>query len=205
MGTSDAGPAAGARRAQAHERLRRVLVALWLVLVSAALYTFLFHRDAIEAELETASAASIVAGSAIYLLFGCIRGFTLIPATALIVVAIPFFPPGLLFALTVAGILVSSASVYWFAEALHLDVLMARRHQSLMHELEEALRKYEMPVIVGWSFFPCVPTDLIFYVSGVVGVNVRKVLLGVGLGEGAICAIYIFLGDQALRFFELRG
>jgi uncharacterized membrane protein YdjX (TVP38/TMEM64 family) len=205
MGSStDSGAAAGGRRARAHARVRRVLAALWIVLVTAALYAFLFHRNGLQGAIETASSASIAGAAAIYFVFGCIRGFTLIPATALILVAVPFFRPGLLFALTVAGILVSSASVYWFAEALHLDELMTRRHQKAMREIETALRKYELPVIIGWSFFPFVPTDLICYVSGVMGVSARKVLVGVGLGEGAICAIYIFLGDQALRYFELR-
>ena len=73
-----------------------------------------------------------------------------------------------------------------------------------MDRLKAALEKYELPVIIGWSFFPLVPTDAIVYVCGVLGVNFGKCLLGVGLGEGAICAIYVFLGDQTLRMFLLR-
>lgn len=186
-------------------RLRGALVAVWLILVTAALYGFFFHRELLQAELRDVSSASFVAGAGVYLLFGCIRGFTLIPVTALIVAALPFFPSGILYGLTIAGILVSSATVYWFAEALHLDELLARRHERRMRNLEAALRRYELPVIVGWSFFPFVPTDLVCYVSGVLGVRIQSVLLGVGLGEGAICAIYIFLGEGALRLFGFRG
>jgi uncharacterized membrane protein YdjX (TVP38/TMEM64 family) len=159
-----------------HARIRRILVTVWLAVMSAALYLF----------------------------FGSIRGFTLIPATTLVVAAVPFFPPVRLFALTLLGILISSASIYLFSEALHLDEIFARRHQRRIDDLKAVLQKYELPVIIGWSFFPLAPTDLICYVCGVLKIDFRKCLLGVGIGEGVICAIYIFLGDYALRALRLR-
>ena len=66
------------------------------------------------------------------------------------------------------------------------------------------LQKHELPIIVGWSFFPLAPTDLICYVCGVLEINFPKFLLGVLLGEGAICAIYISAGASALRFLQLK-
>ena len=54
--------------------------------------------------------------------------------------------------------------------------------------------------MIGWSFFPLAPTDLICYVCGSLGVGVRKMLLGILIGEGTICALYIFLGRQLLSF-----
>jgi uncharacterized membrane protein YdjX (TVP38/TMEM64 family) len=64
------------------------------------------------------------------------------------------------------------------------------------------LQRHELPVIIGWSFFPLAPTDLICYVCGGLRVNFPKFLLGVLIGEGTICAIYIFLGGEALRWLE---
>ena len=61
-----------------------------------------------------------------------------------------------------------------------------------------------MPIIIGWSFFPLAPTDLVVYVCGVLRVDVRKCLLGVLIGEGAICAIYTFAGDALLRAWHFR-
>ena len=188
-----------------HARLRGLLVALWLALMSGALYLYFFHRGVVERELQSAGSASMVAGALVYLFFGCIRGFTLIPSTTLLVAAIPFFPPTRLFLLTLLGILVSSASVYWFSEALHLEEIVAGRHQQRVDTLKKALQQYELPVIIGWSFFPLVPTDVIVYVCGLLRVDFGKCLLGVGIGEGAICAIYIFLGDQTLRLLLLRS
>jgi uncharacterized membrane protein YdjX (TVP38/TMEM64 family) len=187
-----------------HARIRGLLVIVWLAVASGALYLFFFHREPLQREFETAAMVSIVAGTLIYLFFGCLRGFTLIPSTTLLMVAIPFFPPTWLFILTLIGILVSSASIYLFSEALHLDELLARKHERQVKQLKAVLQRYQLPVIIGWSFFPFAPTDLVCYVCGVLEVDFRTCLLGVGLGEGAICAIYIFLGDYTLRILHLR-
>lgn len=187
-----------------HARIRRTLLVLWMAVMAVALYFFFFQREAIQRQLQEAASVSVVVGALVYLVFACVRGFTLIPATTLIVAAVPFFPPARLFVLTLIGILISSASVYLFAEALHLEEVFARKHQHHVDRLKAALQKYELPVIIGWSFFPLAPTDMICYVCGVLRVHFGKCLLGVGIGEGIICAIYIFLGDYALRALGLK-
>ena len=182
-----------------HRALRRVLVALWAVVVAAGVYGFLFRRAALTDALSDASSTSFLAAAALYLAFGCLRGFTLIPSTTLVLLAVPLFRPAPLFGLTIAGILISSTSIYFFAEALHLDEVFAGLHGARLEQLRRAMARYELPVIVGWSFFPLAPTDLICYACGVFGVRFWKCLVGVAIGEGAICGIYIFLGDSLLR------
>lgn len=184
--------------------LRRLLVALWLGLVGGALVVVLFRRDLLQHALERAASLSVVAGGAVYLLFGALRGFTLIPSTTLVLIAVAFFPPGPLFVLTLAGILISSTSIYFFSEALGLDVVLKRRHPQAVAKLTNALQKHELPIIIGWSFFPLAPTDLICYVCGVLRVNFLTCLVGVAIGEGTICGIYIFAGDQALRWLGVK-
>jgi uncharacterized membrane protein YdjX (TVP38/TMEM64 family) len=154
--------------------------------------------------LGGATSASFSAGAAVYLVLGCLRGFTLIPVTSLVLLAIVFFEPWPLFGLTLAGILVSSTCVYYFAEALHLDELLRRKHAARMAQLEHLLGRHGLAIVIGWSFFPLVPTDAVVYVAGVVRMRLGKVLLGVTIGEGAICAIYILGGDALLRAIGLR-
>lgn len=187
-----------------HRALRRLLVSAWLVVVAAGVFLFFFRRDALHDALSDASSLSFVAAAALYLAFGCIRGFTLIPSTTLVLLAVPFFQPAPLFALTLVGILISSTSIYFFAEALHLDEVFAGLHGARLERLKRAMSRYELPVIVAWSFFPLAPTDLICYACGVLGVRFWKCLVGVAIGEGAICGIYIFLGDSLLRTFGWR-
>ena len=59
-------------------------------------------------------------------------------------------------------------------------------------KVRTALRRKELPIIVGWSFFPVVPTDLIIYVASTLSIPLWKCLLGVLLGEGTLNAFYIF-------------
>ena len=187
-----------------HTRLRRLLTTIWVVGAGAALYLYFFHRDAVEDALAGATGTSLIAGGALYLLMGCLRAFTLIPVTSLVLLGIVFFPPLSLFLLTLAGILVSSASVFYFAEALRIDEVLRRKHGHQIDRVQRLLERYGFPIIVGWAFFPLLPTDLICYVSGVVRVRIATVLGGVAIGEGAVCGMYIFLGDSLLRSLGLR-
>jgi uncharacterized membrane protein YdjX (TVP38/TMEM64 family) len=178
--------------------LRRILGIGWLTGVAIALYLVFFHRDLIAGRLQAAATTSLVTGGGLYLLLGCLRGFTLIPATSLVLMGIVFLPPVPLFVLTLAGILASSASIYYFAEALHLDELLRTRHAHRIDRLRALLDRYGLPVIIAWAFFPLAPTDLICYLAGVLRMRIAICLLGVAIGEGAICGIYIFLGHAAL-------
>ena len=184
--------------------MRSLLIAFWAVFVAAALYVFFFHRDLVQEHQQSALSVSILAGGALYLLLGAIRGFTLIPSTTLVLAAVAFFPPVPLFVLTLTGILISTACIYWFAESIGLGEVLKRRHPDAVARLTTVLQEHDLPIIIGWSFFPLAPTDLICYVCGVLRVSFLKCLVGVAIGEGTICGIYIFAGDQLLRWLKLK-
>jgi len=146
--------------------------------------------------------ASIVTGYVAYLMIGCIRGFTLIPSTSLVLLAIPIFPPLPLFALTLAGIVISSMSIYYFSESLHLNDAFEGKHGERVQKLKKILQGNSTIIIFTWSLFPLVPTDLICYLCGILRIDFRKFIIGVLLGEGAICGFYIFLGSYVMRLLH---
>lgn len=184
--------------------LRYAVATVWCLAVATALYLYLFRRDLLRHKLDSALSLSLGVAAAIYLLAGAARAFTLIPSTYLVLAGLPFLPPGLLLILTIIGILVSSAIIYWFAESLQVHQLVQRgKYRRQYDRVHDLMQRHELPIIIGWSFFPLAPTDIICYVSGVLEVNFPKFLLGVAVGEGAICAIYIFLGDQALQWLRV--
>jgi uncharacterized membrane protein YdjX (TVP38/TMEM64 family) len=177
---------------------RRVVLLVWIALLSGALYLYFFHAQeflSVAAQLTDAPPGWAYLG---YLVLGCVRGFTLIPATYLVLAGLLVFPPWPLFALTLGGILVSSAAVYRFAEAMQLDSFFNRRYPRQLSQLTALLRRRELPIVVAWSFLPIAPTDLVCYVCGALKVDLKKCLVGVAIGEGAICAIYIFVGGRAI-------
>ena len=180
-------------------RVRYLFFALWLLVVAGAFYLYFFKRELVQGELQDAMSASFWAAALTYLLVGSLRAFTLVPATFPILVAMPFFDPTVLLALTLPCIAISSSTCYWFAEAIHMDEVFERRYPVQIRKLTSALQRYELPIIIGWSFFLFLPTDLICYVCGSLKINFKKFLFGVVVGEGTVYAIYIFLGAWFLQ------
>jgi uncharacterized membrane protein YdjX (TVP38/TMEM64 family) len=181
---------------------RRVLFLLWLALLASALYLYGFHRGALQRLLLQLSDSPPSWVYAVYLALGCVRGFTLIPATYLVVAGMLVLPPWPLYGLTVVGIIISSAAVYSFAELMQFDQFFMKRYAPQVAQLRALMARRELPIVIAWSFFPIAPTDLVCYVCGALKVDLRKCLLGVTIGEGAICAIYIFLGGHALAWLR---
>lgn len=185
-------------------KLRRAFLFLWVGAVLGALYLYVAHREWLQATLVAALDRPPAIAWLVFLALGAARGFTLIPSTALVLAALPFFPPATLLALTLGGIVISSTSLYFFSGALGLNDLFETRHRAQIDRVKSMLVRHEVAIIIGWSFFPIVPTDLICYVCGVLRVNFWKFIASVTAGEGAICAIYIYAGDQMLHWLQLR-
>jgi uncharacterized membrane protein YdjX (TVP38/TMEM64 family) len=180
-------------------RVRYALFTLWALVVAGALYLYFFKREMVQAEMRDTLSASFWVAAVSYLLIGSFRAFTLVPATFPLVIAIPFFDPWVLLGLTLICIAISSSIVYGFAEVIHVDEVFERKYPRQIQKLKTLLQKYQLPIIIGWSFFLLLPTDLICYVCGTLKINFKKFLFGVVVGEGTVYAIYIFLGDWFLR------
>ncbi len=180
-------------------RIRYSLFAIWLLVVGGALYLYFFQREAVRHELQDALSASFWIAAISYLLIGALRAFTLVPATFPLLIAMPFFDPWVLVALTLPCIAISSSICYFFAEAIHMDEVFERKYPTQIRKLKDALQTHQLPIIIGWSFLLFLPTDLICYVCGSLKINFKKFLFGVIVGEGTVYAIYIFMGDWVLR------
>ena len=115
------------------------------------------------------------------------------PSTVLIVVGTLLFPAPsvLVFVVSLLGVAVSSALIYYFFDILGLAAIFERRHPSQIRWLEDQLRQRGLWIVVGWSVFPFVPTDAICYVAGTVRMPIGKFLTGVAIGEIPIIAFYV--------------
>ena len=181
-------------------RLSVATVLIWGLAFASGVYFYVARADIVRDEILVLSSASTVVAGAVYFVMGCVRGFTLIPVTYLIPFGLVFLSPTVHFVLTIGGVLVSSASIYYFSERLRLAEYFETRHSAQVDRIRSLLRRRELPIVIAWSFFPLAPTDLICYVCGSLGIDVRKLLVGILVGEGVICALYIFLGRQLLSF-----
>ena len=174
-------------------RFKRKTFIGWLVLVGVVLSLYFANREALDVEVIRALVdqnRGVVIP--VYLLFLSLLGLTFIPSTPFAIGGVLLFSPELAYLLNLVGIITSSTIVYHFARFLGLGTAFESRYPKQTVKVKEALAHKELPIIIGWSFFPAVPTDLIIYVGSTLNVPLWKCLLGVLLGEGALNAFYIF-------------
>ncbi len=183
---------------------RKRILYIWLILLSATLVFFVFNPTIARDIFEYLSTKSPFYLYSLILILGILRGFTLIPVTYLIIIGLLFVPAVPLFIIIIIGMVLSSVSVYYFFEYLHIDKMLGAKYQKQIDTTKYYLTKYELPVIIFWSMNPVLPSDVICYVAGTLRVNVYKFILGMLLGEGLTCAVYIFGGKYILGLFGLN-
>jgi uncharacterized membrane protein YdjX (TVP38/TMEM64 family) len=176
----------------------------WLAVAGTALYVYAAHRAWLRGWLDAALNQPPALSAAVVVLLGALRGFTLIPATVLVFAALPFLPPATLLIAIVVGIVCASATIYWLSGTIGLVEQAERRDPRRVQLLRHWLDRYQFPVIVAWSFFPLAPTDLICALCGSLRIRFLPFLVAVTIGEGTICALYIYGADSALRWIGLR-
>ncbi len=177
---------------------KHIIFWLWVLIILSALYFYFFRNDLILAGVAQMMRLPLAWRYAIFLILGCLRGFTLIPVTYLILLGLVFLPAGHAYLLTIIGVMVASTSIYYFAEYLGLAGYFERYYPRQIARLKSVMRKNELPIVIGWSFFPITPTDVMCYMCGSLKVNFKKFFFGVLVGEGISCAIYIFVGKGLL-------
>jgi uncharacterized membrane protein YdjX (TVP38/TMEM64 family) len=141
---------------------------------------------------------NLIVSLLMYFIVSTLRGFTLIPSTPLVLAGILVFPPLPLFLVNQLAVYTSSAIVYLMSRQVRFDHFFHERYPKQVERLTRLLHKRELLVISLWGFAPFVPTDMIVYVCSVLRIRLWKTLLGVSIGEGVICAIYIFGGSLGL-------
>ncbi|QQR82820.1 TVP38/TMEM64 family protein [Candidatus Campbellbacteria bacterium] len=181
-------------------RSKMLFLFLWILVVCGGLFVYVYYPTLFQRALTHVMGVSVYFGYALLLLIGALRGFTLVPSTYLIVVGLFFFAPVPLFFVILAGIIISSISVYYFSEYLHVDTFFEKKHHARVVQIRTLLEKNELPIIILWSFAPILPTDIICYVCGTLRVDIRKFVLGITIGEGTIVALYIFFGQYLLKY-----
>ncbi|WP_406671133.1 VTT domain-containing protein [Methanolobus sp. ZRKC4] len=181
-------------------KTKKILFFLWLPVVIAGISTFLFFPERISLSfLKQISESYHFAAILIYFLILSFRGLTFIPSTPLLLAGILIFEPGELFVTNMAGILASSSIVYYFSSYLGFDTYFETKYSKQAKKLREKLTDKELPIIIGWGFFPLVPTDLIVYISSTLKINVLKCLLGIFIGEAILNGIYIYSARMILN------
>ncbi len=179
-----------------HSKVRKVAFFIWIAIVIGLLTLYFINPELFEIEqLRGLVEEHKIIVVIIYLLILSFLGLTFIPSTPFAIGGVILFSAGEAYFFNLIGILTSSTIVYYFAQFLRFDKALKARYPKKIKKVRNALQNKELPIIIGWSAFPVVPTDLIIYVSSTLNVKVWKALLGVLIGEGILNAFYIFSVD----------
>ncbi len=173
----------------------------WIAFVAICLGLYFFNPDVFAPDnIRRWFGDNLYLGLAIYVVLFCVRAFTFIPHTPLLVAAILVFPPLPLFFANLAGINGTVAIIYFLSQRLHFDRYFDTHYPQQIEKLKGLLRNREFPVIMFWSFALVLPTDVIVYVCSILRIKPLKCFVGVSLGEGIISAIYVFGGAAGVSW-----
>ncbi len=175
-----------------------VLTLIWTVLILGAAVFYLTHRDRFSADRIAESLR--VFGPALlvgYVAISVARAFFLIPSTPFVLAGGLLFPdrPFLVITISLAGIALSATLIYYFSDWMGFRRHLDRLSKPMLNRTENLLTgPFGFLCLVGWAFFPLVPTDAACYVAGMVRMNFGRFLAAICLGELVICTIYVLAG-----------
>ena len=169
---------------------------LWVTMIGLALFWWVTHPDTFTPErirgfLNRYQSSALL----VYFLVSSVRACFLIPGTPFVLAGVLLFPTNqwLVFWISLAGVLIGSSVVYFFSDRLGFAELIEKKHARGLQRVRERMERHGVLIVIAWSFFPFVPTDLVCYLAGVIRMNFLRFIVAVAIGEAVLIAVYVFL------------
>lgn len=178
---------------------KRIIYALWIAIVLSIIGVLIVNPSFFSVNNIAAFIGKFeMQLMLIYILISSLRGLFLIPSTPFVLAGIILFPYNPIFVISVSltGILLTTIMLYYFSDLLGFSKKLEQKFPSKMKIWEDRLSsKHAIWIVLLWSFFPLVPTDLICYLAGIVKMPLKYLLIGVGVGELILVTCYVYLGS----------
>jgi uncharacterized membrane protein YdjX (TVP38/TMEM64 family) len=178
--------------------LQKILLVVWMIVMAFGLGTYFFRPewftvDNISHFIATYKSHMLL----VYFLISISRGIFLIPSTPFVIAGAILFADDLwtVLFISMVGVMAGSAFIFFFTEFLGVDQVLEKKFGARMARVKQGMEKYGFWIVIGWSFFPIVPTDLVSYTAGLTRMKPWKFLLGVFIGELPLVTFYIFSGQ----------
>lgn len=180
---------------------------IWLSIVALNLILLVllpdwFSKESIVSLLDGLGAFALVT----YIVVSLARALLLLPITPFIIAGAISFPgmPGIIWIISTISVVVGAGVVYSFPSFGGYDKYLEKNHpKAVVYLKQKILGKHAFWVIVGWSFFPAVPTDAICYVSGIASYPFKRLMIPLLIGELPIVTAYVFLGIEISDWLRL--
>ena len=184
------------------KQFKKYLRWTWIALILITVTFFLIYPDSFTAEsLKTLLHDNSSLILIVFISLSCIRALFFLTSTLLVLMGTMLYPEYPVFVLIVSmiGILIGASLVYKAAAILKPEQLFKGKNLTRMEGVRRKMDKYGFSIVLLWSFFPAVPTDLICYVAGTIKMAFWKFIFAVFLGEIILVSIYIWTGKSIVE------
>lgn len=123
----------------------------------------------------------------IYISILIVRGLTLIPGTAFLLVGIYIFSVVEVFIAIQIAIFSYCLIIYHFSHKLNFNI-----PQKIL-DYEAKIKTKEIPIIFGLCFIPGISINVLIYFLSVINIPIKNILIGVIAGTSITSTIYILL------------
>lgn len=170
-----------------------MLITLTLFLI----YPDSFTAGSLKAVLNNNSSFILL----VFIVLSCIRAMFFLPSTLFVLMGTLLYPdePVFVLIISIIGILIGASLVYKTASTLVPEELFRGKNLARLEGVRGKMEKYGFSIVLLWSFFPAVPTDLICYAAGTIKMSFWKFILAVFLGEIVLVSIYIWSGKSIIE------
>ena len=183
-------------------KLKQILRYIWLALVVVTLSFYFFFPQFFTVDyITTWLGNNAMLVLVFYLVASSVRALLLLPSTIFVLLGIALYPNEPFFVLitSIAGIMIGASLMYWSASFLTPATLFGNQETKIAL-IKEKMEKYGFWIVLFWSFFPAVPTDLICFTCGSIKYHYGKFFIAVLLGEIILVSVYIFTGVELFSY-----
>lgn len=183
------------------KKYKLILKIIWLVLIAFAITCFFVFPDYFDAHfLREQLQENEILIAIIYITLTCIRSLFFIPSTVFVILGLALYPTEPIFVIIInlIGVLIGGMLLYGAAHFFTDDALFSNKKQQKLTSITTKMKQYGFPIVLVWSFFPAVPTDIICYVAGAIRMKISYFLSGLLIGETILISIYVYSGKGIL-------
>ena len=179
---------------------KKIFYGLWICIIIFLLYKYFQNPDIASPEnirnfIRSYGSEMML----VYIALTLVRGFFLIPSTPFVIGGGMLFPDKLYLVLLISmvGVMVSATALYYFSDILGFSNYLDAKYPKEIGKWKTRLQSQKATYfVIGWSFFPLVPTDLICYVAGIVKMPFKYMFVGVFVGELVLDIFYVNFGSN---------
>jgi uncharacterized membrane protein YdjX (TVP38/TMEM64 family) len=174
-------------------KFKKTLFFIWVSIVIILILFFTIRKGLENFIVSTVVGNNYFLSIILYFLVVSITSIFLIPSTPFLIAGTFFFNPIIVFVVGLFAIIISVIFIYFFARYVGLNKYFEKKYPGKIKKIKERFNNKIIFIIIVWSFFPIVPTDLIVYVASTLKISFRKCLIGTVVGEGLLTLLYILL------------